>query len=110
MKVQARCRKRSCQARRNLNKRISEYARPPKCHVQGCDGLMREDKVRVRGEEKRTPVCHDPFCTYEEKHFRETGKWVPYHRVSTRGCSGYTQWVIEGEKRGVSPQTEECPW
>lgn len=91
----ARCNRRSCQARRNLTKHPALYRVWPKCHV--CKtGLMYVDWYRMRkGPKDNAPVCDDMYCRYSEDHLAETGNYVPYHRVNTKGCSQYEQYVVE---------------
>lgn len=101
--IPARCNKRACQARRNLSKMPEHYVRWPKCHIGGCDGLMYVDKYRLnRGAHDNPPVCRDPLC----QHHRVTGKHLPFHRVSTKGCSGYEDYILE---RSLKPRSKHSP-
>ena len=102
MKYRCRCRRRACQARRNLSKHPDDYIRPPKCHIPGCNGTLRLDLVRQEKREKHPPVCRDPLC----QHHRTTGKFIPFHRVSTNGCSGYNDWITA---RNTSPRSKHSP-
>lgn len=99
----ARCNKRSCQARRNLSKHPALYVRWPKCHIPGCDGVMYVDWYRMKGGPKdNAPVCRDSTC----QHHRNTGNLVPFHRVSSIGCSGYDGYVT---KRNLAPRSKHSP-
>lgn len=91
----ARCNRRQCQARRNLSKHPALYAKWPRCHKCGS-GLMYVDWYRKRkGPQDLPPICDDPCCPYPEQHVRAGGAVVPFHRVNTRGCSGYDDYVID---------------
>lgn len=98
----ARCNRRDCQARRNLSKHPALYVRWPLCHVCGV-GKMYVDWYRMKkGPEDNAPVCTDGFCD----HFRNTGNFVPYHRVSSKGCSGYNDYIT---KRNTAPRSKHSP-
>lgn len=104
MRIPTRCNKRSCQARRNLSKMPDQYIRPPRCHMVGCDGFMYVDKYRLRkGPKDNAPVCTDATCPY---HYANSTDSVMPHRVSTRGCSGYAEYVT---KRNTSPRSKHSP-
>lgn len=103
MRVPARCNKRHCQSRRNLSKMPELYTTWPLCHIIGCDGRMYVDKYRMRkGPKDNAPVCTDPLC----QHARNTGTFVPVHRVSSVGCSGYAEYVT---KRNTTPRSKHSP-
>lgn len=90
----ARCNRRECQARRNLPKHPALYVRWPKCHV--CSkGLMYVDWYRMnKGAKDNAPICKDPYCTYDHQRLEAGKKVLPLHRVSTRGCSGYDDYML----------------
>lgn len=93
-RVRARCNKRSCQARRTLNKPIEEYAERPKCHKPGCDGLMYEDKYRTRkGDKDRAPMCRDDCRPFP-------------HRIDDPHCKHYSRFV---EDRYNAPRSRHSP-
>lgn len=97
----ARCNKRDCQARRNLTKHPALYVKWPRCHV--CGGKMYVDWYRMKkGPKDNAPVCRDSLCD----HHRNTGNYVPFHRVSSKGCSGYNDWIT---KRNTGPRSKHSP-
>lgn len=99
---QTRCNKRSCQARRNLTKHPALYKRWPICHLCG-EGKMYVDWYRMnRGPKDNPAVCRDLTCS----HYRETGNLVPYHRVNSKGCSGYHRYVSD---RNIAPRSKHSP-
>lgn len=112
----ARCNRRECQARRNLTKHPALYVHWPRCHV--CkQGRMYVDKYRMRkGPKDHPPVCTDPYCTYIEGHMAAGGRYSPVHRVSTKGCSGYEQYMInnsvaQSRHSPIKPETgAEAPF
>lgn len=91
----ARCNRRDCQARRNLSKHPALYKNWPRCHV--CrSGKMYVDWYRMKkGPRDNAPVCNDTYCQYAADRMAEGGRFLPFHRVSTKGCSGYESYVIE---------------
>ena len=53
---------------------------------------MYVDWYRMKkGPHDNAPVCRDSMCD----HYRNTGNFVPFHRVSSVGCSGYEDYVLE---------------
>lgn len=105
----ARCHKYSCRSRRNLSKRPEQYKVWPKCHIQGCDGEMRIDKYRLnKGAKDHPPVCTDTFCCV----YTPSGRWLEYHRISTKGCVGYEDYILERSFKSTTnnSETEECPF
>lgn len=93
MKYPSRCRRRACQARRTLNKRPSDYKRPPTCHV--CGAEMRLDKARAEGKEKHPPECTDTACTFARDYYKPGGGVLRRHRVNNPGCKHYPEWQLE---------------
>jgi hypothetical protein len=74
-KIPARCNKRSCQTRRSLTKYPEEMKHWPKCKVNGCDGKMYVDKLRLQAQldkEKYKKDSGEPCkCDgYPIKHIR----------------------------------------
>ena len=64
---------------------------------------MYVDWYRMNGGPKdNAPVCRDNMCD----HHRNTGNFVPYHRVSSVGCSGYNDWIT---KRNTAPRSKHSP-
>jgi len=105
----ARCNKRECQTRRNLSKHPALYREWPRCRVPGCGGKMYVDWYRKKkGPKDNAPVCRDPLCD----HYRETGNFVPHHRVSSKGCSGYEdyRWTRGKSKHSPTPVSKEPPF
>lgn len=91
----ARCNRRQCQARRNLAKHPALYRQWPKCKVCG-KGRMYVDWYRMKkGPRDKAPVCQDAQCGYAVTHYGNTGVYLPFHRVDTRGCSGYEAYMTE---------------
>lgn len=104
MKIPARCNKRTCHARRPLSKRPEFYKYWPTCHKPGCDGLMYVDEYRLRkGEKDNAPVCRDPLCKYVHPNFKQ-GR--PMHRVSTKGCSGHEDYILN---MTMKPKSKHSP-
>ena len=58
---------------------------------------MYVDEYRLRKgpHDASGAVCTDPACPYPVEHLTRTGNLVPFHRVSTNGCSGREDYVIE---------------
>lgn len=107
MRIPARCR--SCNGRRNLSKYPEEYVRWPTC--RNCGGEMRVDQYRLKkGKKDNAPVCTDPYCCV----YTPSGKWLQYHRTSTKECNGYEDYVIErsliASKHSPITPDEECPF
>ena len=115
-KIPARCNKRACQARRNLSKRPENCVRGrPKCHINGCDGLMYVDQFRLDARTDRV------------KRIKDTGDvcrddCLPYpHRKGCKGCKHHTEYVLEQSLKaparhrpfppGYNPVTDDrCPF
>ena len=57
---------------------------------------MYVDWYRMKkGPHDNAPVCRDHTCPFVEIHMRKGGGFVPFHRVSTKGCSGYEDYTLE---------------
>lgn len=103
MTIPARCNRRDCQARRNLSKRPEQYVSHPRCHIVGCTGLMYVDEYRLKkGAKDNAPVCRDITCDY----MRVSGNIIPFHRISSKGCSGYNDYVTV---RNNAPRSKHSP-
>lgn len=62
---------------------------------------MYVDWYRMKKGPRDLPlVCNDPYCQYMADRMAQGGKFVPFHRVSTKGCSGYDDYIIEGALAG----------
>ena len=96
VKHPGRCNKRACQTRRNLTKHPALYARPPRCREPGCGGLIVVDWYRMnKGPRDLPPACTDEHCPWLEQRLRNGEKFVPFHRVNNKGCSGYEDWKLD---------------
>lgn len=117
-KYHCRCNRRGCQARVVLRRHPDQYARPPRCKSCGNASLYVDWYRTRRGPYDSAPVCRDPNCPYLETRLTKMGRGHPYHRVNTRGCSGYEEWILERAAIGsrhspslrAAGREEECPF
>lgn len=64
---------------------------------------MYVDEYRLRkGPKDNVPVCRSNNCNY----VRDTGNYVPFHRISTRGCIHYNDYVTA---RNTSEPSRHSP-
>lgn len=96
-KIPARCNRRACQARRNIDASYLTATREqmPRCTKCG-EGRLYVDRYRLnKGARDLPPTCTDPHCPAAERlALANSGRVFP-HRVSTWGCSGWQDYQIE---------------
>lgn len=55
---------------------------------------MYVDEYRLRrGAKDHPPVCKDSDCDFLYHRIQNGQKYMPFHRVSTKGCSGYADYI-----------------
>ncbi len=65
---------------------------------------MYVDEYRLRkGPKDNSPVCRDSYCPYV---YDKLKSGAPMHRVSTVGCTGYTEYIT---KRNTAPRSKHSP-
>lgn len=106
MSYPCRCNRRECQARRNLRKHPEQYAKWPTCHKCGA-GRMYVDTYRLKkGAKDNAPVCRDTMCPAGVGRDKNGSERRFPHKVSTRGCNGYGDYVT---KRNTAPRSKHSP-
>lgn len=99
-KIPARCNRRACQARRNIDASYLTATREqmPVCKVCG-EGRLYVDRYRLNRLDNHQPTCTDPHCPAAERlALVNSGRSFP-HAVSTYDCSGREDYVQESAIR-----------
>lgn len=87
MTIPVRCNRRSCHARRDLDKHPREYKHWPRCHMGGCVGRMYVDNYQINRGLYDLPAT----CRLDCK---------PYpHSVSSPDCKCHADYIIERSLR-----------
>ena len=101
MRWRCRCNKRGGEHRKTLTRHPDSYpGGRPKCHIQGCDGVMYALKTQNVSKDYNLPVC---YCDCMPNGYP--------HKINSKGCRQYEEWVLDrsfGET--VENTTEECDW
>lgn len=94
-KIPARCNRRTCQGRRNIDAKYLNAApeQMPTCTKCG-EGRMYVDRYRLKGlDAQHQPRCTDPHCPLNEVHALANNGRTFAHTTATRGCTGYADYV-----------------
>lgn len=88
MKYPARCNKRACQARKSFRRKPDEYKYPKKCHMPGCTGIMKLDKLRYAS-------MLDPSLAVKDRgEVCNCDGYIGPHRKGQKNCIHHEEKVL----------------